>query len=258
MNGLIQILESFNKISLEELNSVKLMNRTDTKFVLSVNKLPVFLKKLSSDFKILSIENKHSLSYTTLYFDTPGFSMYLKHHNKVLNRYKVRHRNYLDTNTGFLELKYKTNKGRTIKDRLVKNEIHDNWSIAEKNLIEKKTPYTAETLFPTVLVKYNRITFLNNNLNEKITIDLNLEFSNKEYMHSLKKIAIIEVKQSANVKTSVHSLLRDLKVKPFSISKYCLGVNYLYPHLKKNNFKEKLVTLNKIINDTTVDHYANI
>lgn len=258
MNDFIEILDDFDKISLTELNSVKLMNRTDTKFVLSINKVPAFLKTLSSHFKILCIESNYSFSYNTLYFDTPDFAMYFKHHNKVLNRFKVRQRNYCESETVFLELKYKNNKGRTIKERIKRNSVHDNWSVAEKKFIDTRTPYLTETLYPSVFVKYNRITFLNNNLNEKITIDLNLEFSNNESKHGLENLAIIEVKQSVNKKAFVLSTLRHLKIKPFSISKYCLGVNYLYPHLKKNNFKEKLVTLNKIINDTTIDHNANI
>ena len=257
MSDLNNILNCFNKINLNELNAVKLMNRTDTKFVLSVNKLPIFLKKLSSDFKILSIENKFSLSYATVYYDTSDFIMYFKHHNKVLNRYKIRHRNYLETNTGFLELKFKNNKGRTIKTRLVKNDVKENWNLAEQEFINLNTPYKAESLLPKVLVKFNRLTFLNNNLKEKITIDLNLEFSNEESHQRIDELAIIELKQSDNAKNSGFHILRNLKIKPLSISKYCLGVNFLYPYLKKNNFKEKLVTLNKIINDTSY-HISNI
>ena len=109
-----------------------------------------------------------------------------------------------------------------------------------------------------MLVNYSRITLVSNDLNEKITIDCDVNFSDQQADHELKNLIIIEVKQSCRSKTPVFSILRDLSVKPISISKYCLGVNFLYPSVKKNNFKEKLVTLNKIINDTSFVHTAGI
>ena len=63
--------------------------------------------------------------------------MYLKHHNNKLNRYKIRFREYVDNDEKFLEVKYKTNTERTIKDRIkIKKE---DLEINEKN--EKKSSF---------------------------------------------------------------------------------------------------------------------
>jgi hypothetical protein len=35
-------------------------------------------------------------------------------------------------------------------------------------------------------------------------------------------------------------------MRPDGISKYCLGVAMLYPELKSNNFKEKILKIQKI------------
>ena len=43
--------------------------------------------------------------------------MFHNHHNGKLNRYKIRFRDYINTKNSFLEVKFKTNKGETIKSR---------------------------------------------------------------------------------------------------------------------------------------------
>jgi hypothetical protein len=165
--------------------------------------------------------------------------MYLKHHNGALNRYKIRERNYLNNGVSYLEIKFKNNNGRTIKERIKRNEFAFDFSEVEKTFINEKTPYSSNALNLKVVVNYSRITLVSKDLNEKITIDCDINFSDLQTDHELKNLIIIEVKQSCRSKTPVFSILRDQRVKPISLSKYCLGVNFLYPSVKKNNFKEK-------------------
>jgi hypothetical protein len=252
------ILEKFERIGLEELSPFKLMNRTDTKFTFSSGDLPLFLGQLSAYYKILSVNNNLKLSYQTQYYDTPQFDMYLRHHNDALNRYKVRHRRYEESKTGFLEIKLKNNKGRTIKERIAQNVLQSKWTEVENKFIADRTTYDPKTLIPSVLVKYTRITLINTKVNEKVTIDVDIVFSNENNAHELGSVVIAEVKQALKARTPALSILKDLGIKPVSLSKYCLGVNYLYPRLKKNNFKQKLITLRKIINDAPIGHIAGI
>lgn len=258
MEKIGEILKPFEKISLTDLNSVKLMNRIDTKFATSFSKLQPLLSQLHSNYKILSIDGHQLFSFKTSYYDTQQLSMYLKHHNGALNRYKIRERNYLNGGAVYLEIKFKNNKGRTIKERIKRTGAACDFSEAEKIFINERTPYSCHSLSLKVVVSYSRITMVSNDLNEKITIDCDINFSDKQVDHKLENLIIIEVKQSCRSKTPVFSILRDLRIKPISLSKYCLGVNFLYPSVKKNNFKEKLVTLNKIINDTSFIHIAGI
>ncbi|MBL7911125.1 MAG: polyphosphate polymerase domain-containing protein [Bacteroidia bacterium] len=234
------------------------MNRTDTKFTFSSADLPLFLAQLSGHYKVLSINNNLKLSYRTQYYDTPEFAMYMRHHNDALNRYKVRHRTYQESNTGFLEVKLKNNKGRTIKERIAQDVLQSKWTETENNFIADRTTYAPQTLITSVLVKYTRITLINTRVNEKVTIDVDIAFSNDNNGHELGNVVIAEVKQAVKAKTPALAILKDLGIKPVSLSKYCLGVNYLYPDLKKNNFKQKLITLQKIINDKPISHFAGI
>ncbi len=105
-------------ISLKEMDAVALLNRTDTKFVLSTDQLLQALAALQHDYRILSVAGQRLNHYRTLYFDTPNFDLYNLHVNERSDRYKVRSREYTDSRRSFLEVKHKTNKGRTIKERI--------------------------------------------------------------------------------------------------------------------------------------------
>ena len=109
MENLKHILHSFQPVSLEEMDNVKLLNRTDTKFVFDYDNLSLFLESCSKDYKILTINSKNIAHYKTLYFDTSDFEFYNHHHNQKGNRFKVRIRKYVDSSLCFLEIK-NTNK----------------------------------------------------------------------------------------------------------------------------------------------------
>ena len=57
MEELSKILEKFDPITLKEMDSVKLMNRSDTKFIFRADQLPFFLEQLTDDFYMLDVCN---------------------------------------------------------------------------------------------------------------------------------------------------------------------------------------------------------
>ena len=114
------ILHDFKPISLAEMDRVKLMNRTDTKFAFSVEKLTEFLGSLNQFYDVLEIANTRTPHYESLYFDDDQFSFFKDHHNGKTNRFKVRIRKYVESDILFLEVKHKF-KGRTDKKRIPAN-----------------------------------------------------------------------------------------------------------------------------------------
>ncbi len=258
MEKVADILKQFELIDLAGLERVKLTTRTDTKFAFSADRLPEILKHLGANYKVLSIRGKTEFLYKTIYYDTPDHKMYLMHHNGNLTRHKIRQRTYLENNETFLEIKSKNNKGQTLKNRIKVDLINDALSESENNFIASQTPYNASSLKPMVNINYKRITLVNTGAGEKITIDTDLGFLNNEQRAELAGTAILEVKQTMKAKTHIFSVLKEQGIKPVAISKYCMGVNFLYPQIKKNNFKKKLITLNKIINDRPIGHIAGI
>ena len=111
------IINNLDSISLEEMDHVILMRRRDTKFVLPVENLKSIVELVREKYRVLEIDEQRIHLYHTLYYDTPLYDMYLNHHNRRLNRYKVRIRRYITSNISFLEVKFKNNKRETIKTR---------------------------------------------------------------------------------------------------------------------------------------------
>ncbi len=240
-----EILNEFAPISLEEMDSVKLMNRTDTKFFFNISCLPDVLKQSKNHYRVLNILNNNMLAYKSLYFDTPDKLLYLKHHNGYTNRYKVRIRNYVESNLFFLEIKKKY-KGRTDKKRVKLNNFESPLSSHSLDFIQKVTgqsPYLQEALWNN----FNRITLVNTQKKERITIDLNLTFIKNDQSISLNNLVIAEIKQEqASMSSQFAQALKNSGIREGSISKYCMGNVLLNKKIKYNNFKPQLLALYKI------------
>ena len=113
-NNIDQILDKFQPIQLEEMDEVSLMKRLDQKFTIP-SKLITLLQKLNKEYRCLEIKGKRLFSYQTEYLDTADQQMFLLHHNGRVNRYKIRFRDYVESNLSFLEIKFKNNKSETLK-----------------------------------------------------------------------------------------------------------------------------------------------
>ena len=105
MNEISKITASFSPIKLAEMDNVKLMSRSDTKFAFKFSKLPELLNQMMPFYKVLEINGKFIHDYKSLYFDTDDRKFYLDHHNGRVNRNKVRFREYVGSDLTFLEIK---------------------------------------------------------------------------------------------------------------------------------------------------------
>lgn len=240
------ILAAFDPIMLEEMDTVKLMNRVDTKYIFPYSRLPLILSRLQDDFRILEIGSIRLSRYETLYFDTAGHKLYLDHHNGKLNRYKVRCRKYIDSDKIFFEVKHKSNKERTAKVRISRNHFIEEIDGKAKKLVESKTPVNPESLLPALRVSFSRMTFVSKAMTERVTIDTGLQFRNGTAEKDFPWMVIAELKQDRNARSPFRSLMQHHHIVPTPVSKFCLGMVSLYPQIKKNNFKQKIHTINKL------------
>lgn len=241
------MLSPFNPVTLEEMDSVRLLNRIDTKYVFNISNLNSVLESLTPFYNALEIDGMKSSRYETIYFDTENFLLYTLHHNGKLNRYKVRHRQYLDSGQHFFEIKYKNNKGRTIKDRIKRKEFSDTIQGKSEQLLLEKTPYTSGIFHPALWVYYSRITLVNKSGGERLTIDVNLNYKNNKTEIAFPKMVIAEVKQGNTCYSPFMAAMNQNKIYPVSISKYCYGIINTQQNVKKNRFKPKVRILNKIM-----------
>lgn len=232
------IINQFEPIRLSEMENVILLSRTDKKFMLTIEQLESWLLQTQNYYRVLEINGIRLNAYRSYYFDTPDFDLYKAHHNKKLNRLKIRFRSYLESGIHFLEVKLKTNKGRTIKKRIdviTPGVITKN----EENFIRQYFSFQ-KPLINSLNIDYNRITLVNKEASERVTIDLNLTFIDGINSRSLDNIAIVEIKQDNLPElTQAAIALKSMRIKEGFISKYCLGMAFLKP-VKQNLFKPKI------------------
>lgn len=241
----LHILQLFKSITLSEMDNVKLMNRTDTKFIFPLSQFDEIMSEIKDNYRILEIAGKRLCRYETLYYDTTEFELYKEHHSGKLNRYKIRHRTYVDSKTGYLEVKFKNNKGRTIKTRISQQEVPYTWEGASEAFLDKSLPFKPQVLEPVIWINYNRYTLVNNNGKERLTIDVDLEFVKDSHSQKLDKLVIAEVKQEKRKASPFMTVMKKHHIREGSISKYCMGIAMTCSGIKQNNFKSKLITIKR-------------
>lgn len=251
MGELSDILLSFPPISLEEMKAVKLMNRIDTKYLVDRERLPEILSRLTGHFYVQELAGRRVAHYHTLYYDTPDVQMYHVHHAGKLNRQKLRARIYCETDTAFCEIKTKNNKKRTKKKR-VELDLSDFGNMLQNpeihEFVSKKLWYDPALLVPQVENEFDRITLVNVGKTERLTIDMNIHFRNRYTYNDAEvpHLVIIELKQDGNIPSFFKSVLQEMRIHPYRVSKYCLGTMLTNPSVKMNRFKKKLRYIEKL------------
>lgn len=245
-----------NSISLDEMQHVTLMDRLDTKFVAAASRLPELIERMRPHFRVQEINGERISAYSTQYMDTEELSMFVMHQNGKLNRQKIRIRSYVDSDMSFLEVKNKSNKGRTAKLRVPSfashvESIHE--FDDELDFLSDLSEFEVDSLLPSLANEFNRMTFVDNNATERITIDIDLMFKNEHTGNEIlmENLMIIELKQDGNNHSIFKDILREMRIKKMKISKYCLGTVLTNPDCKYNRYKRKSRLITKIINTDT-------
>jgi len=252
---LLTVLRRFEPINLAQMDHVALLDRIDTKYVLSMERLVGLLPALVENYRVLDINGIRLSRYQTLYFDTPDFALYMSHHAGARIRCKVRGRRYADTDRSFLEIKFKTHHNRTGKRRIETGQLlaHLTPDIDEFINAGQPLPIDARFLEPKLWNDYSRVTLVSKHDLERVTLDVNLEQGNGAQWMALPAIAIAEVKQAdPNRNSHFIQQMHAANIHPARFSKYCVGVSVLYPNVKHNNFKPQLRLIEKIMRDN--DH----
>ena len=257
------LINEFEPISLSEMESVKLMNRIDTKYAVPLSVLPSILEMAKEDYYAQEIDGKRIATYDTMYYDTADMNMYIRHHDRQLVRQKIRVRQYVDSHLTFLEVKRKNNKGRTNKKRIIvpgfdltadtqsvlKHKKKEDEPLTVEQFIKLKSRYTWEAITPHLWTKFHRITLVNKAKTERLTIDMDLVWDNviSHEVKTYKNLVIVELKRDGNVPSRMTDIMLAHRIHPFKISKYCIGTALTTPGLKRNRFKKKIRAIEKML-----------
>lgn len=248
---LTQFLSPFASITLAEMQNVALLDRVETKYVLHQQSLLPILSELQTHYRILSVSGERLSRYQTLYYDTPDFALYHSHHAGVLDRYKIRTREYVDSALTFLEVKHKTNKNRTVKYRLPIAQppslLAESAAADCSSFLQHNSPYSPHILQPVLWNRYRRITLVGKESAERITLDVDLSFDWQETQQALPNLVIAEVKQPGRQQSPFIQKMRMAHIHEVSFSKYCMGATLIYPTLKANRFKKKQRQIDKLL-----------
>ncbi len=243
-----ELLRQMQPITLEQMSSVKLMNRTDTKFVTTMPRLLLLLEMAKQDYFVQDINGQRNMLYDTTYFDTDSFAMYCEHQHGFANRQKIRFRTYVSSHLQFMEIKTKNNHGRTKKKRIEVTDmnLHDD---VKRDFIAQRLHFGVDTLQPHMHNFFHRVTLVNSAKTERLTIDTQLEFNNllTGCSREMGPLVIIELKRDGLVPSPVLDMLRQLHIHPHGFSKYCMGAAMTNASLPVNRFKEKLRYVEKTL-----------
>jgi hypothetical protein len=250
---MIKSLSRLKPVRLAAMDCVRFMNRTDIKYVFPVSRLGELITNLHGIYKVLEIYKLKTQLYSTTYFDTPEFLFYNQHVNGQLDRHKVRIRTYESTGESFLEVKTKTNKNRTIKNRLNNCSLSGSLDSSYADFIKEHSSVDPMILKPVLINRFFRTTLISFATIERITLDFNLSFTdigsgeNKDIPY----LAIAELKKEGRSVSSVfNDILKNMGIYPTGFSKYCIGSAILNDSLRKNLLKPKLLKLKKIENES--------
>ena len=259
------LINEFEPISLSEMESVKLMNRIDTKYAVPLAVLPAILQAAQADYYAQEIDGKRIATYDTMYYDTDTLDMYIRHHDRQLARQKIRVRQYVDSHLTFLEIKRKNNKGRTKKKRIVvpgfdihadapsflKHKNREDEPLTVAQFIDTKSRYTWDCISPHLWTKFRRITLVNKAKTDRLTIDMDLVWENvvSGEKKTYPELVIIELKRDGNVPSHMTDIMLAHRIHPFKISKYCIGTALTTPGLKRNRFKKKIRLIEKMLHN---------
>ncbi len=239
------LLSHFSPVTLQEMESVRLMNRTDTKYVTSVATLSTILWELRDEYRVQEVDGERNIPYRTIYLDTPGCDMYLAHQNGRRVREKIRVRTYVLSDLTFLEVKNKNNKGRTDKKRIRVRNVSTLHNDGASDFLTQYAWYDLESLTPQLENRFRRITLVNHAMTERLTIDTEVCFHHllTDRKVSLDNQVIIELKRDGRTFSQVRDVLRKHRVRQSSFSKYCVGSALTDPGLKQNRLKQKIRSL---------------
>lgn len=241
-----EALGAYEPLNLEQLDSVQMLNRIDTKYVFHIREFVSILEEIKDDYLVLEIDGRRMFDYESIYFDTDNYDLYKFHHNGKLNRFKVRYRKYLDSGLCYFEVKYKVKGDRTDKKRIQLEDYKEELTEQEFSILQHDY-LDLHSLKEKMVVCFTRITMARRDFKERLTLDINVLFDNFKDKKVFPDLVVAEIKSN---KTAIHSpIVKSFKrrhLEEISFSKYSTAVAML-EEVKNNNFKPNFIRINRII-----------
>jgi VTC domain. len=231
--------QRFSSITLDEMKAIAaLQTRVDRKYIVTSELCNALFETIKINGQILTVKEKRSMGYQSVYFDTPDLDLYKDAAYKRRPRFKARTRFYRSTGIAMLEVKTKDGRGKTVKLR-TPYDADSLYELTEsgKTFIEEatKSPGSSERLIPTLTSQYQRTTIVDHNTSTRMTCDEYLICTDWENQSTTFPYCILETKSS--VQPSPFDIwLWEHGFRPQRISKYCTMLAILHSDLPANKW----------------------
>ncbi len=240
---LTRATDSLIPVALTELNQAQLHDRVESKVILAEVDLPEAIERLAGEYRVMEHEDSRVQRYRNDYFDTSDLRNYHEHHNQNGRRVKVRYLSLIHSDLTFFEVK-RSIHGRTVKERRASCPSQQELSPADATFFFRTTGLRPSLLQPSVSISYDRILLVKQDLSERVTVDINLEFAHGGNVATAPGLAICEFKQP---RLDLRSpAIEALDRRPQMFSKYCIGLASCDSSLRRNRFKKVFRNLEAI------------
>lgn len=243
------------------LEEAALQTRVDRKYLVPRAVLGA-LASADPAARVLEVAGRTRHAYASRYEDTLLRESYLLAAHGRPARYKVRTRTYCDSGLAFLEVKTRSRRGETVKDRLPLGSVPGG-GVPDGGVpgdvrrfvpatVRHRTGIELGHLHPVLDVRYERTTLFLPGAAARVTIDEGLTWAGLTpgtavapgipSTLALGDLAIVETK-SAGHPSPVDHLLWRLGHRPVRLSKYACGMALLSPDLPANRWHRTLTRL---------------
>lgn len=238
-------------IGLDALNArASLMTRVDRKYLVPTTVVGRLLSDLADQALVLDIAGRRTFGYRSTYYDTADLASFRDAAGRRRRRFKVRRRDYLHTETSFLEVKTCTGRGASRKQRIPvrRGDLTDgHLDFVRGALAEAACPAPTSPLQPVLATTYDRTTILLERDTARITIDEHLSWQSVRHGpsgpgHLVPDLVVIETKSGQRPGAADHYLW-DHGHRPTRLSKYATGMALLDPALTGNRWHRTLQRL---------------
>ena len=236
-------LSGFRRVSLSEvLASAAQLTRVDRKYLVHTDAVHRLLENLNSSHRLLQIQDRHSTTYRSTYFDTPNATTARAHVQGRRRRWKARSRLYVEDDLCRLEVKAKDARGVTVKtvvdtDPADYGRLTPGGSAFISAVLRDRSLDDVHELRPTAEVQYQRVTLADLEASTRVTLDWGVACSiQRGRVWVDRDFVLVETKGAARAGEADRALARQ-GVRPCSFSKYVAGVALLRDDVPANDFK---------------------
>lgn len=242
-------------ISLPELlATAELQTRTDRKYFVPLDTFVTFTELMSQELVALDIGGTRLFDYESTYFDSADFVTFRAHVQRRRRRFKLRTRTYLDSGECMLEVKLEGRRAATVKHRVAypmdrRHELTPEAREFLGRILEGAYGVAPpEGLRPVMTTRYFRSTLACRSEPARLTCDVALVCDaaapgapapgSRQVLRARDQQVLVESKSVGG--SVADRMLREMGVRPISVSKYCVGLAGLHPELTSNPWRRTL------------------